>query len=85
MECCGRGVLEGLAKVCAFFAVLYIVDAKRLPETDGRKFGLSAQTCLWHTSELNNLTNSIGALAVSESSVKTLFEARRRQRGIARG
>ena len=53
-------------------SLCYTLDAKRLPETDGRKFGSSAQLRLWHGYEFD----SIGALAVSEEGVRMLFEDR---------
>ena len=46
-----------------------ICGRKGLPETYGRKFGSSAQSCLLH----GYVVNSIGALAIDEENVRMLF------------
>ena len=60
--------------------VILYLDAKRFPETDRRKF----LDCACGSGTDVSQINPIGALAVSEESVRTLFEARSRQREMAR-
>jgi hypothetical protein len=60
---CRIGFERSIVEACA---VCYVMDARRLPETDGRKLGSNAQSRVFVAGHRCESKDSTGALAISE-------------------